>query len=587
MIRDLRSFLKILSEKGLLKEIHEPLDPHLEIPEFHLRVIEKGGPALLFKNPKGSRVPLVTNLFGTEERVNLAFGERPKDFVKKLVALSDELLPPSASSLWKGRHLAWQGLKVGMKKVPISKSPILENGPLPPCFDQLPITTSWPEDGGPFITLPLVYTEHPETGHHNLGMYRIHIHDNDTSGMHWQIHKGGGFHYHEAQKKNMSLPVTLFNGGPPALMLAAIAPLPEDVPELLLASLLMGERLGRTQAPGCPHPLIAGAEFAFVGEVRPHETRPEGPFGDHYGYYSLQHDYPVFRVQKVFHRHDPIFSATVVGEPRQEDFFIGDYLQDLLSPLFPKVMPSVKDLVTYGETGFHCLAAAQVKVRYPREAVATGMRILGEGQLSLTKVLMLTDGDLPPRPFNKYLEHYLARSDFRSDWHVFSCTSQDTLDYSGPKVNEGSKMMLVATGEPKFELKDQEPKALPEGISKGALYCKGCLVIEGPSFEKSPTFGKDVVTSPNLSDYRLVLLVDDLDACLQDEMSFLWTWFTRFEPAADVHPSTSSVNRFHVEMQAPVLIDCRMKPWYPGRLIQKPDVVHKIDELWPRLMGNR
>jgi len=548
-------------------------------------VIEKGGPALLFRNPKGSKVPLVTNLFGTEERVNLAFGERPKDFVKQLVALSDELLPPSLSAFWKGRHLAWQGLKIGLKKVPARTAPILQNGPLPPFLDKLPITTSWPEDGGPFITLPLVYTEHPVTGHHNLGMYRIQIHDKETTGMHWQIHKGGGFHFHEAQKMNMSLPVTLFNGGPPALILAAIAPLPEDVPELLLASLLMGERLGRVRTPGAPHPLIANAEFAFVGEVRPHETRPEGPFGDHYGYYSLKHDYPVFRVQKVFHRNDPIFSATVVGEPRQEDFYIGDYLQDLLSPLFPKVMPSVRSLVTYGETGFHCLAAAQVKVRYPREAVATGMRILGEGQLSLTKVLMLTDGNLPPRPFKNYLEYYLARADFRTDWHVFSCTSQDTLDYSGPKVNEGSKMMLVATGEERFSLTDQTPSNLPEGIGKARLFCRGCLVVEGSNYETLPTLPQAVASSSSFAAYRLVLLVDDLEACLKNEMSFLWTWFTRFEPAADIHPSSSKLSRFHVEMEAPVLIDCRMKPWYPGRLVQRPDVVRRIDEVFPRVMG--
>jgi len=270
LITDLRAFLKVLSDKGLLKELSEPLDPHLEIPEFHLRVIDKGGPALLFKNPKGSNVPLVTNLFGTEERVNLAFGERPKNFVQQLVELSDELLPPKLSALWKGKGLAWQGLKVGLKNISPRQAAIVENGPLPPRLDQLPITTSWPEDGGPFITLPLVYTEHPATGHHNLGMYRIHVHDQATTGMHWQIHKGGGFHYHEAQSKNMALPVTLFNGGPPALILAAIAPLPEDIPELLLASLLMGRKRARVKVPGAPHPLIANAEFALLGEVSPH-----------------------------------------------------------------------------------------------------------------------------------------------------------------------------------------------------------------------------------------------------------------------------------------------------------------------------
>src|SRR5215210_3209683 len=197
--------------------------------------------------------------------------------------------------------------------------------------------------------------------------------DGRTTGLHWQIHKGGVFHYHEAERARKALPVTIFLGGPPALILAAIAPLPEDVPELVLASLLAGEKIRMTKNPlGHGHRLVAEAEFALAGHVVPHERRPEGPFGDHYGYYSLQHEYPVFHVEAVFHRRDAIYPATVVGKPRQEDFFIGDYLQKLLSPLFPLVMPSVRDLWSYGETGFHSLAAATVRERYKREALVSG-----------------------------------------------------------------------------------------------------------------------------------------------------------------------------------------------------------------------
>ena len=226
----------------------------------------------------------------------------------------------------------------------------------PARLDELPVLTTWQEDGGPFITLPLVYTENPVTKKHNLGIYRMQVYDAQTTGLHWQIQKGGGFHYTEAERLGQSLPVTVFLGGPPALILAAIAPLPEDVPELVLASLLAGEKLKMTKNPlGGAHRLAAEAEFALVGKARPGKRRPEGPFGDHYGYYSLQHDYPVFEVDAVFHRRDAIYPATVVGKPRQEDFFIGDYLQQLLSPLFPLVMPGVRDLWTYGETGFHSL----------------------------------------------------------------------------------------------------------------------------------------------------------------------------------------------------------------------------------------
>ena len=584
ILSDLRSFLKLLEQKGLLKVIEQPLDPKLEIPEIHLRTIERGGPALLFKNPKGANFPLVTNLFGTQERVDLAFGNRPKKFVQDLVKLADDLLPPKLSKMWPAVGLAKQGLNVGMKNISPAKAPIMESGPLPPALSRLPITTSWPEDGGPFMTLPLVYTEHPKTGHHNLGMYRIHVYDDSTTGMHWQIHKGGGFHYHEAEKLNMALPVTLFNGGAPAMILAAIAPLPEDIPELVLASLLMGKKVERVIAPGSPHPLIANCEFAFVGEVRPHERRPEGPFGDHYGYYSLQHDYPVFNIKTMWHRNDAIFCATVVGEPRQEDFYIGDYLQDLLSPLFPKVMPSVRSLTTFGETGFHALAAAKVKVRYPKEAIATGMRILGEGQLSLTKVLMLTDADTPERPFDRYLESTLSRMDPRCDTHVFSCTSQDTLDYTGPKVNEGSKLMLVAVGEEKFELCQTLPEQLPEGVSQAKLFCGGCLVVQADhSHEHAPTLGADIVTSAHLSPYRLIILVDDVESTLKTEMSFLWTVFTRFEPAADLYSAYHNVFRYHVSMDPPLLIDARLKPWYPGLLVMPQEIKDRVDEIYPSI----
>lgn len=580
-IRNLRQFLKLLSERGLLREITAEVDPYLEIPEIHRRVIDQQGPALFFKNVKGARFPLVTNLFGTIERVNLAFGTRPTQFVKDLVRLSDELLPPTLGSLWNARGFLKQVPKIGLKNV--KQAPILESGAMPPFFSRLPITTSWPEDGGPFITLPLVYTEHPRTGHHNLGMYRIHVYDDSTTGMHWQIHKGGGFHYHEAEKMNQPLPVAIFNGGPPALMLSAIAPLPENVPELMLASLLLGGKLDRVKVDGFQYPLIAEAEFAFCGEVMPHERRPEGPFGDHYGYYSLQHDYPVFRAKKFYHRSDAIFTATVVGEPRQEDFFIGDYLQDLLSPLFPKVMPAVKDLTSYGETGFHSLAAAQVELRYPGESFGTGLRILGEGQLSLTKILMLSDGSVPFRPFKRFLEYYLERTEFEKDIHIFSQISQDTLDYTGPKVNEGSKMLWQALGEKKYELEIREPRELPKGVKDARLFCSGCLVMQAEqAFSENQDLGALLVKDPLLEEYRLLIIVDDLEEALKSEMSFLWVVFTRFEPAADVKSKSVEYIRYHSVMKGPLLIDSRMKPWYPGKLIMTPEIVEKVTARWPQ-----
>ena len=334
--------LDLLKKEEQLLLIEEEVDPYLEIAEIHRRVIARGGPALLFTKVKGSKFPVTTNLFGTGKRLELAFGNKPQQFVRDIVRLAESIMPLSISQLWKNRKLFLDGLKIGLKTV--ANGPILDNCHQPPQLSSLPMLTSWHSDGGPFVTLPLVYTEHPGGKGHNLGMYRIHRHDDATTGIHWQIHKGGGYHYYEAEQQNKALPMTLFIGGPPALMLAAIAPLPEDLPELLLTSLLIGDKLHMTRDPLGGHNLVANVEFAIKGQVPPHLRHPEGPFGDHYGYDSLQHDYPVFQVSHIYHRSNAIYPATVVGRPRQEDFFIGDFLQDLLSPLFPLVMKGVKEL---------------------------------------------------------------------------------------------------------------------------------------------------------------------------------------------------------------------------------------------------
>src|SRR5258707_10151492 len=371
MHSNLRSFLDLLRRENDLVTIEVEVDPYLELAEIHRRVIERGGPALLFKRVKGSSFPVVMNLFGTAKRIELAFGPKPEQFVRDLVSVAEALLPPRRAELWKHRSLVRDLLKLGTRNV--SRAPVTDVIDRPGQLGKLPVLTTWQEDGGPFITLPLVYTENPTTKKHNLGIYRMQVYDDQTAGLHWQIQKGGGFHYHAAEQMNQSLPVTVFLGGPPALMISAIAPLPEDVPELILASLLEGKKVPMAKNPnGGAHRLVAEAEFALAGYAQPHERRPEGPFGDHYGYYSLQHDYPVFHCDAIFHRRDAIYPATVVGKPKQEDFFIGDYLQSLLSPLFPLVMPSVRDLWSYGETGFHSLAAAVVRGLSTREAGVQG-----------------------------------------------------------------------------------------------------------------------------------------------------------------------------------------------------------------------
>ena len=575
----LRTFLDRLTRENEIITIKAEVDPYLELAEIHRRVIAEGGPALLFSRVKGSRYPVVTNLFGTERRIDLAFGPKPEAFVREMVHIAESILPPKPAELWKHRFIARDFLRLGTRNT--SRSPVTQVIDRPARLNELPVLTTWQEDGGPFITLPLVYTENPVTKKHNLGIYRMQIYDARSAGLHWQIQKGGGFHYHEAERLGQSLPVTVFLGGPPALILAAIAPLPEDVPELVLASLLAGEKLRMTRNPlgEGKHRLAAEAEFALVGHALPHERRAEGPFGDHYGYYSLRHDYPVFHADAIVHRRDAIYPATVVGKPRQEDFFIGDYLQKLLSPLFPMVMPSVRDLWTYGETGFHSLCAAVVRERYGREALVSGFRILGEGQLSLTKFLILTDTPQDLSNFPALLEHVLERFRPETDLFVFSNVSMDTLDYTSGKVNEGSKAIMLGLGEPVRPLPRAFEGGLPRYVSRAEVFCGGCLVLQGGSFEEDEDLPSRVATDPVFANWPLIVLHDDARVA-RSSPDFLWATWTRFEPAADIYASKTSVQRHHLVYKAPIVIDARTKPGFPAELIVRDDIKALVDRKW-------
>ena len=606
LIPDLRQFLEILRQRGDLVEIDTPVDPKFEAPEIHRRVIAAGGPALVFNNPIDSAFPLATNLFGTASRAELAFGRRPQKLLRRLVETVETIMPPSPRRLWEARDLASAALRIGTKNR--RRGPVTEVIENQVDLGKLPVLTTWEGDGGPFVTLPLVYTEHPETHGPNLGIYRLHVHDRQSTGIHWQIGKGGGFHYQLAESQDRALPVTVFLGGPPALILAGIAPLPENVPEILLASLIAGRKLGTVPGPG-HHRLLAEAEFALIGQVEPRFRKPEGPFGDHYGYYSLTHNYPVFQVETLCHRKDAIYPATVVGKPRQEDFFIGDLLQELLSPLFPLVMPGVVDLWSYGETGYHSLASAVVKDRYRREAMVSAFRILGEGQLALTKFLLVTDRRVDLRDFRATLKHILERAQFETDLYLFGNLSMDTLDYTGPVVNKGSKGVLLGLGEAKRQLpREFSAESLPEGIDTVAIFCPGCLAIGGRTLQKVDlgadrrgelTYPKAVpaasqasnlqriASHPAFADWPLLVLVDDPQRAAHSSMNFLWTTFTRFEPAADIYASDSRIVSNHVAYTPPILIDARLTPGFPTELFASGELSQKVEQRWLEYFPNR
>ncbi len=577
-LHDLRQLLALLRREKDLVEIQTEVDPNQEIAEIHRRVIAAGGPALFFRHVKGSPYPVVTNLFGTTRRVELAFGTVPVEIIQRIASLVHGGAPPALGTLWQSRDLIWRGFRLGTKHY--RNGPVSEVIEEPPDLTQLPMLQLWPEDGGPFVTLPLVFTKDPCTGVPNLGIYRMQRYDSHTTGMHWQIGKGGRFHFNEACRLGQPLPVSVFIGGPPALILSATAPLPEGIPELMLASFLLGKKLPSLLDDRSGHPVPIHSEFVLLGEVPPGETRPEGPFGDHYGYYSLVHDFPVFHCRKVLHRKDAIYPATVVGKPCQEDFFLGNYIQRLLSPLFPVVMPSVVDLWSYGETGFHSLSAAVVRERYHREAMAAAFRILGEGQLSLTKFLLLTGQRMDLKDFPSVLTHILARCNWETDLYIFSNLSMDTLDYAGPRLNEGSKGVLMGLGEAIRELPREWTGEPPEGTCNPAVFCPGCLVLGGPEYQEAPSFAARLAQDRKLDPWQLVILCDRPLQASSSPLNLLWTAFTRFEPGADLHPASAKIHRNHISYAAPIVLDARMKPWYPREVFAAPEIASLVDRRW-------
>lgn len=578
-IFNLRQFLQVLRQHEEIVDVYEAVDPHLEIAEIHRRVAAADGPALFFHNVKKSTFPVVTNLFGSKRRIAIAFQNEPEKLIEQLVLFATREFPPSLATLWKKRSLIKSLLKIGSRRQ--KQGAVTEMTMNAPNLEALPLLKTWPLDGGHFITLPLVYTEPPNGGAPNLGMYRIQRYDEKQAGLHFQIAKGGGFHYHQAESLGTPLDVSIFIGGPPALILSAITPLPENVPELLIYSLLQQEKVSLTSVTDHSHPLIAECEFALLGKALPFKRRPEGPFGDHYGYYSWAHDFPIFDCHKITHRKGAIYPATVVGKPRQEDFYIGNYLQKLLSPLFPVVMPGVKSLWSYGETGFHSLSAAVVKERYYRECMTSAFRILGEGQLALTKFLLLTDQTVNLENFKEVLTTLLERFRPETDLFIFSNLSLDTLDYTGPALNKGSRGVMLGTGEKIRDLPFAYVGRCPSPIQKIEVFSPGCLVLEGPAFKDFQEFSH-LLSHPGFANWPLLILVDDAAKTTKNEASFLWTTFTRFEPAADVHALTKGVFRHHLSYTGPILIDARMKPTYPPEVLCDPATSQTVSERWSR-----
>jgi UbiD family decarboxylase len=467
----------------------------------------------------------------------------------------------------------------------VSRGPVLETCTQPADLNRLPVLTCWPGDGGPFFTLPMVHTVDPETGQGNLGIYRLQRFDAGCTGMHWQIEKGGGFHFHKAMLTGRPLPVSVIIGGPPSLVIAAVAPLPEGIDERLLAAYLMQKPLAVVARKPTGHRIPAAAEFVLEGSVQPGDMRREGPFGDHFGHYSEAADYPVFRVQRVLARKDAIYPATVVGKPIQEDYYIGEALQAIALPLLSQIKPAITALWAYPETGFHALAVMAVQERYPGEALKHTLSMLGEGQVSLTKVMITVGDHIDVRNF-RAVSAALWRHLTPEGIHLLSPTAQDTLDFTGPAMNTGSRLMLVATDSGNGPVRDAPPP-LPVSVTDIHLQLTEAVAL-GPAFlmlkvtdgfadldALSGALRRHVVAGQYLFH---ILVSEDID--MQDPIMRMWGWFTRFDPAADLYPAKRTVRGNRLIFDFPILIDARWKKGYPQPVTFDPEMERRVDRRW-------
>ena len=606
--RTLAEAVTDLEAHGHLQRVDAPIDPHLELAEVQRRLYREAGPAVLFTRPKGTSFPMACNLFGSLARTRFLFRDALDD-VRKLVELKTD---PGAAARRPWRYANLPALLWRLRPKLARSGPILQNRiPLP----QLPQLKCWPMDGGAFVTLPQVYTEDPDRPgwrHSNLGMYRVQLSGNEFDpltevGLHYQIHRGIGVHHSAAGRRGELLRVNVVVGGPPALAVAAVMPLPEGLPELAFAGALGGRRLTLTRAAnGLAMP--AEADFVLSGTIDPTRTKPEGPFGDHLGYYSLAHPFPVMTVQHVYHRPGAIWPFTVVGRPPQEDTSFGELIHDLTGPVIPTVLPGVHGVHAVDAAGVHPLMLAIGSERYvpyaqerrPQELLTIAHAILGQGQLSLAKYLFLAaredDPELDVHDVRAVFRHVLERADFERDLHFHTRTTIDTLDYSaGEGLNAGSKLVVAAAGPKRRTLAAELPPnfKLPHGFGPAHLAMPGVLAVAAPPHDGTPAgaeyepalqrFCDELPRLDALLDsLPLIVLADDAEFTARTLDNWVWVTFTRSNPAADVlgvHPTGS---RKHYGCRGPLVIDARLKPHMAPPLVEDPAVTRRVDEMAAR-----
>lgn len=601
--RSMEDCLLDLEKHGHLVRIKEEVDPHLEMASIHLRMYEIGGPALLFENVKGSRFRAASNIFGTLDRSKFIF----RDTLEKVQRLLEHRSDPvkAIKSPVKNFSLGVAALSALPMKNP-SQKPVLHQQIK---IEDLPLIQHWPKDGGAFVTLPQVYTEDidkPGIMKANLGMYRVQLSGNDYQlneeiGLHYQLHRGIGVHQTKANKKGQPLKVSCFVGGPPSHTLSAVMPLPEGISEMTFAGLLGGRRFRYFYDEGfC---LSADADFVITGEIHANETKPEGPFGDHLGYYSLTHPFPLMKVRKVYARQNAIWPFTVVGRPPQEDTSFGALIHEITGDALKDEIPGLKDVNAVDAAGVHPLLLAVGSERYtpyapakqPAELLTIANHVLGTGQLSLAKYLFITADDnnaVSSHHIEPFFKYVLERIRLDRDVHFQTHTTIDTLDYSGTGLNTGSKVVFAAYGDAVRQLCTEVPQALKElqQFYNPQLCLPGVVALQTDAFQSYEKVQQEIEVlneqlkgkTDVLNKTPLVVLCDDSSFVSNTLNNFLWITFTRSNPSHDIHGIASYFENKHWGCKGPLIIDARMKPHHAPPLEKDAAVEKRVDRLFEK-----
>ena len=594
----LEACLLDLERTGQLLRIKEEVDPYLEMAAIHLRIFEQKGPAILFEKVKGSKFRAASNIFGTLERSEFIF----RDTLPSVKQLIDIKINPLAAIQNPIKSLAALPAAINAlpNKNPISKPVLFEEINI----SDLPLIHHWPMDGGAFVTLPQVYTEDadkPGIGSSNLGMYRIQLNGNDyilnkEIGLHYQLHRGIGVHQTKANNLGLPLKVSCFVGGPPAHSVAAVMPLPEGMSEMNFAGVLAGKRFGYTYIDGfC---VSTDADFVITGEVFPGENKPEGPFGDHLGYYSLQHPFPVMKVHKVYARKNAIWAFTVVGRPPQEDTSFGQLIHHITGSAVSNEIPGLKEVHAVDAAGVHPLLLAIGSERYtpflenkkPAEILTIANHILGTGQLSLAKFVWITaeakkskgDRVIDVNNIPEFLAYMLSRMDFSNDLHFYTNTTMDTLDYSGDGLNSGSKLVLAAYGDVRRKLATTIPENIKALNANASLIMPGVIAVNAGAAtihsiqEKLKGQGENLLEQDGIA---MIIITEDATWMAAEFNNFIWAAFTRTNPSKDIEGVDSYINNKHWGCKGPLIFDATIKKHHAPAVVKDNEVEKKVSAI--------